>query len=165
MICPELICDYSRPAIKWHQTDLMVVVSIQLTDVSDYYLQIKDDLLQFSTKVNSKEYYLLLYLFGSVVAERTVHKNVGREIKIYLVKGLKWYPWLRLIKSKEKNPLISYNLEYIYETESVYKNKFEIGRFERYKRENHVRYIMPVVPSSDEEESEDEDFMDFSHFA
>lgn len=35
------------------------------------------------------------------------------------------YPWLRLIKSKEKNPLISYNLEYIYETESVYKNKFE----------------------------------------
>lgn len=42
-----------------------------------------------STKTNGKEYYLLLPLFGSVVAERTVHKNVGREIKIYLVKGLK----------------------------------------------------------------------------
>lgn len=42
---------------------------------------------------------------------------------------------------------------------------FVVGRFERYKRENHIRYVMPDVPSSDEEESEDEDYMDFIHYA
>lgn len=41
---------------------------------------------------------------------------------------------------------------------------FIVGRFERYKRENNIQYLMPVVPSSDEEESEDE-YMDFLHYA
>lgn len=75
-----------------------------------------------------------------------MHKNVGREIRIYLVKGLKctvifpvvnlsscktirliYYPnstgysWLRLIKPKEKNLLISYNPDHIYETNHVEK--------------------------------------------
>jgi len=35
------------------------------------------------------------------------------------------YPWLRLIKSKEKNPLISYNPEYISETDHVQKNTYD----------------------------------------
>ncbi|XP_077274766.1 putative ATP-dependent RNA helicase TDRD12 isoform X2 [Temnothorax americanus] len=163
MICPDLVSNsnYSSPAIKWHQTDLTVVICIQLTDVSDYYLRVEGTRLQFSTKTNDKEYYLILHLFGAVIAEKTVHKNVGREIKIYLVKGLKWYSWLRLIKSKEKHPLISYNLEHIRETDHVEK-PFDVGRFERYKREHNIQNIMPVVPSSDEE-SEDEE-VDFTHF-
>ncbi|EGI60270.1 hypothetical protein G5I_11452, partial [Acromyrmex echinatior] len=116
MNCPELVSDYRNPTIKWYQTDLSVVISIQLIDVSDYYLRIENGCLQFSTEINDKKYYLILYLFGAVVAEKTVHKNLVREIKIYLLKALKWYPWLRLIKSKEKNPLISYDSERIEET-------------------------------------------------
>lgn len=42
-----------------------------------------------STKTNDKKYYLILSLFGSVISEETIHKNVGREIKIYLTKTLK----------------------------------------------------------------------------
>ncbi|XP_011876005.1 PREDICTED: uncharacterized protein LOC105566539 [Vollenhovia emeryi] len=164
MTCPELVSNYCSPAIKWHETDLTVVVCIQLTDVSDYYLRIKDDCLQFSTSTNGKEYYLILHLFGSVVTEKTVHKNVGREIKIYLVKGLKWFPWRRLIKSREKSPLISYNIDHIKEPDITIKKAFDIDRFETYKRKHNIRQIMPVVPSSDEEES-DEDYMDFYKYA
>lgn len=47
MICPELVSDYSSPAIKWHQTDLTVVICIQLIDVTDYYLRVEDDHLHF----------------------------------------------------------------------------------------------------------------------
>ncbi|XP_012056707.1 PREDICTED: uncharacterized protein LOC105619800 [Atta cephalotes] len=162
MNCPELVSDYRNPTIKWYQTDLSVVISIQLIDVSDYYLRIENGCLQFSTEINGKKYYLILYLFGAVVAEKTVHKNLVREIKIYLLKALKWYPWLRLIKSKEKNPLISYDSERIEETNHV-RNTYDIGRFERYKREHNISYLMPVVPSSDEEESED-DYMDFVQY-
>ncbi|KYM99647.1 hypothetical protein ALC62_09563 [Cyphomyrmex costatus] len=122
MNCPELVSKYCNPTIKWYQTDLTVVISIQLTDVSDYYLRVENDCLQFSTEINSKKYYLILYLFGSVIAEKTVHKNIVREIKIYLIKALKWFPWLRLIKSKERNPLISYDPEHIQETEPIRKD-------------------------------------------
>lgn len=42
---------------------------------------------------------------------------------------------------------------------------FVVGRFERYKQENRIRFIKPDVPSSDEEDSEDENYMDFIRFA
>lgn len=163
MNCPMLISDYSSPIIKWHQTDLTIVISIQLTDITDYYLRVEEDCLQFSTKTNERKYYLILQLFGAVIAEKTVHKNVGREIKIYLMKGLKWFPWLRLIKLKEKNPLISYNLDYIQDTEI--RKTYDVNKFERYKREHDIKYIMPAGSSSDEEESEDEDYIDFNNYA
>ncbi|XP_011694017.1 PREDICTED: uncharacterized protein LOC105453608 [Wasmannia auropunctata] len=167
----ELVSDYKNPAIKWHQTDITVVICIQLTDVSDYYLRIEDNCLQFSTQTNGEKYYLVLHLFGSVVAEKTVHKNVGRVIKIYLVKGLKWFPWLRLTQTKEKSSLILYNPDYIhdpdiYDPDYIYKTNpiqqpYDTERFPRYKREHKIDYILPDVPSSDEEESEDEYDIDF----
>lgn len=43
----------------------------------------------YSTITGGKKYYLCLYLFGPVVAERTQHKNVEREIKVHLIKELK----------------------------------------------------------------------------
>lgn len=43
----------------------------------------------FSTTVNSKNYYIYLYLFGTVIAEKTVHINLEREIKITLIKAHK----------------------------------------------------------------------------
>lgn len=42
-----------------------------------------------STETSDKKYSLVLYLFGPVISEKTVHKNTGREIKIYLTKALK----------------------------------------------------------------------------
>lgn len=35
------------------------------------------------------------------------------------------YPWLRLIQSKEKNPLISYNPEYIREADHIEKKIYD----------------------------------------
>ncbi|XP_011159114.1 uncharacterized protein LOC105195426 isoform X1 [Solenopsis invicta] len=165
MICPELVSDYFIPVVKWYQTDIRVVISIQLPDVTDYYLRIErlpdNDCLHFSTETNGKQYYLILHLYGAVAIKRTMHKNVGREIKIYLAKAFKWLSWLRLIKSKEKEHFISYDPEHIQDTTLLNTNgNYDIGRFARYKRENNIINIMPVVPSSDEEESEDEQFID-----
>ncbi|XP_012530759.1 co-chaperone protein p23-1 [Monomorium pharaonis] len=166
MNCPELVSDYSHPAIKWYQTDLTVVISIQLPDVSNYYIRIEDDCLQFSTETNGKKYYVVLHMFGSVIAEKTVHKNVGREIKIYLKKGLKWYSWLRLLKSKEKTPLISYDPAHIQETTILdYAKNYDINRFQKYKLKNNIHNIMPVVPSSDEDESDDDDYFSENVFS
>lgn len=47
MICPQLVSNYSTPKIRWYQTDLTVIISIQLIDVSDYYLRVKDTHLLF----------------------------------------------------------------------------------------------------------------------
>ncbi|XP_029161501.1 putative ATP-dependent RNA helicase TDRD12 [Nylanderia fulva] len=158
MNCPQLVNKYSIPKIIWYQTDLTVTIRIQLIDVSNYYLRVEDNHLLFSTKTNDKKYYLVLYLFGAVISEKTVHKNVGREIKIYLTKALKWFPWLRLILSKERNQYISYDKDNIDE-ENIQKKKINFG-VRKYDQQN----IMPVVPSSEEEESEDES-LDFSRYA
>ncbi|XP_070170360.1 uncharacterized protein [Polyergus mexicanus] len=166
MTCPQLISNYSTPKISWYQTDLTVIIRIHLIDVSNYYLRVKDDYLLFSTEINSKKYYLILYLFGAVISEKTVHKNVGREIKIYLTKTLKWYPWLRLIISREKNSFISYDTDHIHDADNVRKKNIFKAResIEEYKRRNFIEHIMPVVPSSDEEDSDD-DQLDFFRYA
>ncbi|KAL6439197.1 hypothetical protein ACFW04_003850 [Cataglyphis niger] len=173
MTCPQLISNYSTPKITWYQTDLTVVIRIHLIDISNYYLQVEDDHFLFSTEANdkkystnNKKYHLILYLFGPVISEKTVHKNVGREIKIYLTKACKWYPWLRLIISREKNPFISYDTDHICDADNVRKkNNFKAREsIEEYKRRNHIKHIMAVVPSSDEEDS-DEDYIDFLHYA
>lgn len=115
MGCPLLISNFHTPRIIWCQSDLTVVIRILLIDVHHYYLRVESDYLLFrylhitsnkkyimefnltkpkilfycSTTVNNKNYYLTLHLFGPVIAEKTVHKNFGREIKISLTKGLK----------------------------------------------------------------------------
>ncbi|GAB1866480.1 RNA helicase [Camponotus japonicus] len=158
MTCPQLVSNHITPKIIWYQTDLTVIIRIPLIDVSDYYLRVEDTHLLFSTETNDKKYYLILYLFGPVISEQTIHKNVGREIKIYLTKTLKWFPWLRLIISREKNLFISYDADHIHDVDNVSKkNDFKVGeKIEEYKRRNHIRHILPVVPSSDEEESDNE---------
>ncbi|KAL0104817.1 hypothetical protein PUN28_016451 [Cardiocondyla obscurior] len=162
MSCPDLVSDYINPATKWYQTDLHVVINIQLMEVSDYYLQIENDCLQFSTETNGKKYYLILYLYGAVVPEKTAHKNFGREIRIYLVKALKWFSWRRLITSKEKHIYISYDLDHIMR-EPKNATTFDIHRFQRYKKENNIQYIMPAMSSS-EDDSDDSDMdNDFYH--
>lgn len=164
MNCPQLISKYNTPKICWYQTDLTVIISIQLIDVPKYYLQVQNDHLLFSTKINGKEYHFILYLFGPVLSEKTLHKNVGREIKIYLTKALKWFPWLRLIISKEKNPFITYDTDHVYDADNILKKSYQAGRFQEYKRLNNILCIKPDVPSSDEEDSEDE-CLDFSHYS
>lgn len=42
-----------------------------------------------STITNSEKYYICSYLFGTVIAEKTIHRNIGREVKITLVKAHK----------------------------------------------------------------------------
>nr|XP_003704021.1 PREDICTED: uncharacterized protein LOC100879039 [Megachile rotundata]XP_012142146.1 PREDICTED: uncharacterized protein LOC100879039 [Megachile rotundata] len=156
---PKLISQLYTPKIAWYQTDVTVVIRILLQDVDNYFLQVKCDHLLFSTTVNSKHYYICLYLFGTVKAEGTTHINLGREIKITLVKAHKWTEWLRLHIDKEKNPLI------VLDPDHIYKNKWTFASlritekkesFAEYKRRNNITQIMPDVPSSSEEESDDE---------
>ncbi|KAK9301090.1 hypothetical protein QLX08_006428 [Tetragonisca angustula] len=158
MNCLKLVSKYHTPKIVWYQTDTTVIVRILLHDIKEYFLHVECDHLLFSTTTDSKEYYICLYLFGTIVAEKTVHRNLEREIKITLVKAHKWTEWLRLYIQKEKNPLISLDPNHIYKldwiTEALRNRERE--NFTEYKRRNHVTQIMPVVPSSDEEESDDE---------
>nr|XP_033323246.1 uncharacterized protein LOC117218748 [Megalopta genalis] len=160
MSVPKLISRLYSPKILWFQTDVTVIIRILLQDVDNYYLHVECDHLLFSCTINGKDYYVILYLFGTVVAEKTMHENIGREIKITLTKAHKWTEWLRLHIETEKKPLI------VSDTDHLYKPcwledaaKIERESFAEYKRRNNISQIMPDVPSTDEEESDD-DVMD-----
>ncbi|XP_031848297.2 putative ATP-dependent RNA helicase TDRD12 isoform X2 [Nomia melanderi] len=154
---PTLVSKLCTPKILWYQTDNTVIVRILLQDVDKYFLHVECDHLLFSTTVNEKDYYVALYTFGAVVAEKTTHRNLGREIKITLVKGHKWTEWLRLHIEKEKNPLIVRDADHLYKNDwSRFPVRIEGESFSEYKRRNNISQIMPDVPSTDEEESDDE---------
>ncbi|XP_076277876.1 uncharacterized protein LOC143207881 [Lasioglossum baleicum] len=153
----KLISKLYTPKILWYQTDVTVVLRILLQDVVKYFLHVECDHLLFSTTVNEKDYYVTLYLFGTVVAEKTIHENKEREIKITLAKAHKWTEWLRLHIEEEKNVLI------VADPDRLYKNnwledirKIDRESFAEYKRRNNITNIMPDVPSTDEEESDDD---------
>ncbi|KAG7196657.1 hypothetical protein KM043_015994 [Ampulex compressa] len=149
------------PKIIWYQTDVTVVIRIMLYDLKDYFLRVMRDHLLFSTTMNDRDYYVCLYLFGTVMAEKTTHVNKGREIEVRLIKAHKWTMWLRLQIEKDKNPHIIADSANLYEIDWT-MNPDEIDawkRFQEYKRANNLPQILPVVPSSDEEESDD-DYMD-----
>ncbi|KAG6800088.1 hypothetical protein HZU73_04368 [Apis mellifera caucasica] len=158
MNCPKLVSKYFTPKIIWYQTDTTVIVRILLQDIKEYFLRVKYDHLLFSTTVNSKNYYIYLYLFGTVIAEKTIHINLEREIKITLIKAHKWTEWLRLCIEKERNPLISVDSAHIYKRDWIIDSLKNIEResFAEYKRRHNITQIMPDVPSTDEEESDDE---------
>lgn len=92
----------------------------------------------FSTRLNEKNYCICLHLFGTIVAEKTTHVNLGREIKVTLFKAHKCKmiihlpslisftygftyallnsvgtAWLRLQLENEKNPLITSDPDYL----------------------------------------------------
>ncbi|XP_076754983.1 uncharacterized protein LOC143425830 [Xylocopa sonorina] len=154
----KLVTKCYTPKILWYQTDVTVVIRILLQDVAEYFLRVECDHLLFSTIVNSKNYYVCLYLFGAVVAEKTTHRNLEREIKITLVKAHKWTEWLRLPVGREKNPMISVDPDHIYIRDWIMDSLKNIEResFTEYKRRHDIIQIMPDVPSTDEEESDDE---------
>ncbi|XP_043254146.1 uncharacterized protein LOC122398404 [Colletes gigas] len=154
---PKLISKYYTPKIIWYQTDVTVVIRILLQDVDNYFLRVKCDYLVFSTTSSERDYCVCLNLFGTVVAEKTTHTNIEREIKITLIKAHKCTEWLRLHVERQKNPLIVADLDHLYKNE-WYNVPFRIEResFEEYKRKNNISNIMPVVPSSDEEDSDDD---------
>ncbi|XP_017886096.1 uncharacterized protein LOC108628587 [Ceratina calcarata] len=154
MSVPNLVTKCSSPNILWYQTDITVIIRILLPDVNKYYLRVECDHLLFSTKVNSKNYYLCLYLFGVVFAEKTSHRNTGREIKITLQKAQRWIKWLRLYVERTKNPLINVDTDHIHADECIIKER---ESFTQFKLRNNITNIMPDVPSSDEAESDDED--------
>ncbi|XP_026825156.1 uncharacterized protein LOC105275133 isoform X2 [Ooceraea biroi] len=71
------------------------------------------------------------------------------------------YPWLRLTLSDEKNPLISYDVHHIYETQQSQEIFEDAGQSSKPKSNYRSMNIMPVVPSSDEEGFISEDDDDF----
>lgn len=160
MSIPGLVTKLLTPKTIWYQTDLTVVLRVMLQEVEDYYLHVTSDHLVFSTTANSKDYCLLLYLFGPVIAGGTAHKNTGREIKITLTKAHKWLDWPRLEMSDEKNSMISFDMDHL-EDRNWSKNLIKPKEMsvQEYKNKNYLNYIKPDVPSSDEEESDDE-YMD-----
>ncbi|KAK2579247.1 hypothetical protein KPH14_008213 [Odynerus spinipes] len=158
MDCPALTSSLYTPKIIWYQTDVAVILRVMLQDVKNYFLRVEADHLQFSTIINDKGYYISLYLFGSVIPEKTTHINMEREIKINLMKAFKWAGWLRLQASKQKIPHIALDPDHIYETnwtKDVFVYDAENG-LAAFARRNNIN-IMPDVPSTDEEESEDEE--------
>ncbi|XP_078045099.1 putative ATP-dependent RNA helicase TDRD12 [Augochlora pura] len=160
MSVPKLVSELYSPKILWYQTDVTVVIRILLQDVGDYYLRVECDHLLFSCTINGKDYYVILYLCGTVVAEKTMHENKGRELKITLRKAHKWTEWPRLHIETEKKSLIVPDMDHLYKPCWLDdSNRIERESFAEYKRRNNISQIMPDVPSSDEEESDD-DVMD-----
>ncbi|KOC67197.1 hypothetical protein WH47_11854 [Habropoda laboriosa] len=158
MNCPRLASKYHTPKIIWYQTDVTVILRVLLQDVKEYFLRVECDHLLFSTTINSRSYYICLYLFGTVEAGKTIHVNLGREIRITLVKAHKWTEWLRLPLEREKNSLISVDPDHIYSRSWTmgFSKNIEKESFTEYKRRHNITQIMPDVPSTDEEESDDE---------
>ncbi|KAI4488649.1 hypothetical protein M0802_011465 [Mischocyttarus mexicanus] len=158
MDCPPLVNLFNNPKIIWYQTDIKIVIRIILQDVKDYFLKVEVDHLQFSTVLNNKEYYVNLYLFGSVVPEQTTHVNLEREIKINLIKAFKWLPWLRLQITKEKCPCIIPDTEHLYESNysknesSLLTNDEYPNLAERLRKEN----VMPDMDFDNDGDSSDE---------
>ncbi|KAJ8679448.1 hypothetical protein QAD02_015235 [Eretmocerus hayati] len=149
---------YKTPVVLWYQKDNAVYVNIQLLDVEKYYLKVESDLLIFSTHLGGCKYFLGLRLFGAVVAEKTSHQRLGREVKIILIKALKWIDWPRLQESQEKDFHIKQDTEHLGKVSwdnphADYKDK---ESFEDYKKRCGISNI-PPPPSSDEENSESDD--------
>ncbi|KAF7403022.1 putative ATP-dependent RNA helicase TDRD12 [Vespula maculifrons] len=155
---PKLISIFNTPKIIWHQTDNTIGIRVMLQDVKDYFLRVEADHLRFSTILNDKEYYLSLYLFGSVIPEETTHVNLEREIKINLIKAFKWLPWLRLQDNKEKCPYIILDLERLYEPSWSKDKRIRIVVDEEHTIAKYARQknIMIDDVSTDDEESNDE---------
>ena len=155
MSYPKLISKLYSPKVLWGQNDVTVVIRILLHDVHEYYLRVECDHLLFSTTLNEKNYCICLQLFGTIVAEKTTHVNLGREIKVTLFKAHKWTSWLRLQIENEKNPLITSDPDYLCKDKWFTPLKLEGESFTEYKRRNNITNIMPDVPSTDGEESDD----------
>ncbi|XP_063972474.1 uncharacterized protein LOC135160164 [Diachasmimorpha longicaudata] len=144
------------PKILWYQDDVKVVLRIMLVDVKKYFVDVDFDHVRFSTIHDDKVYYLSLYFFGTVVPEKTVNENTGREIRIQFVKAHKFYNWLRLEDTTERTRQI------IPDPDKIVEESFDrISRvrgwedFETYKTMNKLN-IYPDVPSSDSDESDDD---------
>ncbi|XP_066596436.1 prostaglandin E synthase 3-like [Prorops nasuta] len=149
----------NSPNIIWYQTDISVFLRIMVCDIKNYFLEVKNDRLLFSATVDGKEYYVCLYLFGTVLPERTRHRNVGSEIKITLEKSFKWLDWLRLQESKEKNIFISHDADHVQETNyeiNRYRISYDYENFSEYKRLHNIDQIMPESALDDSCDSEDE---------
>ncbi|XP_047348376.1 putative ATP-dependent RNA helicase TDRD12 isoform X1 [Vespa velutina] len=154
MDCPALINIFHTPKIIWYQTDNTIGIRVMLQDVKDYFLRVEIDHLFFSTILNDKEYYLSLYLFGSVIPEETTHLNLEREIKINLIKAFKWLPWLRLLNNKEKFPYVVHDLERLYEPSWRKDEKKRIVLDDEHKIAEYLR-TQNILP--DDEYTNDED--------
>ncbi|KAI4495305.1 hypothetical protein M0804_001506 [Polistes exclamans] len=157
MDCPPLVNLFNNPKIIWYQTDITIIIRIILQDVKDYFLRVEVDHLQFSTILNDKEYYVNLYLFGSVVPEKTTHINLEREIKINLTKAFKWLPWLRLQINKEKCPYIILDTEHLYETNySMDENRLiMIDESPKLAESLRKENILPEIVDDDSEASDE----------
>ncbi|XP_020282778.1 very-long-chain (3R)-3-hydroxyacyl-CoA dehydratase-like isoform X1 [Pseudomyrmex gracilis] len=164
--CPRLVSDYFTPHVVWYDKDYIVVIRIQLSDISDYYLRVDNEYLIFSAIKDDKRYYLVLHLFGPVIAEKTRNKNVGREITVRLIKALKTFPWLRLISSKEKNFFISRDLSELYEIDELSgevqinekeRLKFQRKALQKKSKSSQKGYILPFEQCSDEDDSDEDE--------
>ncbi|XP_043463548.1 uncharacterized protein LOC122499329 [Leptopilina heterotoma] len=162
MNIPTLTTDLKMPKILWYQTDYHVNLRIQLIDVDKYYLRVDREQLHFSTIVNDTKYYVIINLFGAVIAERTITTKTEREVRIKIFKGHLGTDWLRLQIEQEKSPMIQIDPDRMIKNEPKeikYPVNYEAGELvAAYKKLNNIKHIYPDEPSSDEGESEDEIF-------
>ncbi|XP_033227726.1 uncharacterized protein LOC117179758 [Belonocnema kinseyi] len=160
MNLPLLKSNLNSPKIIWHQTDVVVVLQIQLCDIEKYYLRIDRERLNFSTCLNDKKYYVIINMYGAIIPEKCMHRNTGREIKVYIPKAHIGAEWLRLHLEKEKNPHIVSDPDRVTvpEWRRPLPRNFNADSFEKYKRLNKIKNVRPDEPSSGEEDSDDEIF-------
>ncbi|XP_014230320.1 uncharacterized protein LOC106654807 [Trichogramma pretiosum] len=159
--CPNLTSTFKTPRVYWYQNDCAIFIRIMLVDVEKYYLKVDCDSLIFRTSCNDQKYFWGINLCGTVIAEKTSHKNVGREIKICLIKAHKWNDWPRLQMNMEKNQFILRDPDHIVKKswDNPYANAGERESFAEYKKRMNITNIGPPESSDSGSESDDEKLM------
>ncbi|XP_014204916.1 uncharacterized protein LOC106636882 [Copidosoma floridanum] len=155
--CPNLISPYKTPKILWYQTGNAVFIRILLPDIERYHLKVTDDTFTFRTDLKDGKYFVGIKLCGTVVAEKSSHQKLGRELKVCLIKAHRWTDWPRLHLSRDKNSFISQDPEHIIKKkwDDPYAPYEQRESFEEYKKRMGITNIMPE--GSSEEDGTDSD--------
>ncbi|XP_075157458.1 uncharacterized protein LOC142230710 [Haematobia irritans] len=105
---PALKALYKRPMTTWYETDCVIFISIHAPDITNYDLEVSQNTVYFSTKIQDDEYVLFLNLLGSVDPKYTSHEIKGLNVIVRLLKRV-FMPWPRLLEETTKYSWLKYN--------------------------------------------------------
>ncbi|XP_058799192.1 uncharacterized protein LOC131668777 [Phymastichus coffea] len=156
--CPNLISKYRTPKIFWYQTDNAVHVRIMLSNVEKYRISVDSDTFKFTTVVDAIPYFLGLKLCGTVIAEKTSHLMLGREVKVCFIKAHKWTDWPRLQLSRVRNPLIIVDPDHVVKKDwnNPYASFDERETFSEYRKRMGISNVPPPESTDEDSDSDDE---------
>lgn len=101
---PSLKTDFLSPRLIWRQTENDFIVTIELSDIKDFELNVLDDnkTIDFKTLDKQPNYGFTLQLYGKVDSEYKIHLT-GMYMRVTLSKRLKGVKWPRALYDRTEN--------------------------------------------------------------